>query len=318
MNAQVLLRSCASLVLVAALGCARVPAVADRPTALDPGPPMHPAVPAPLPAAGSTPFDAKGFAASLESQSECEASARRLRRSSPDQGWALLRACIERAPFSRGPFVQLSLLTTGAWDEDLQGRPDAPLLMTRLIAARGGDVEGDLSTLQKSRAPVFTLAAALKQPEVYKGRYLILRGALTDLKSEGGVQAALISESTLRGATRELEVGPKDRIERTSSWGGSADLRATRFGEGEARASTSSQVSTTSARLVRRFENEKQSTGRSALGRLAKADPFLEPGKEFVFLGRFDGLRQGPEGEEPTPLITVVSYFAPSPLVIEY
>ena len=304
------------LLLTAALGCATAPAIGDKPVPLDPGPQMHPAAPAPVPPP-ATAFDAKAFAASLETPAECEGSARRLRKSSPDQGWALLRACVERAPFARGPFVQLSLLTSGAWDEDLQSRPDAPQLVTRLIAARGGDVEGDLSTLQRSRTPVFTLAAALKQPDLYKGRYLILRGALQELKSEGGVQAALINESTLRGATREMEVGPKYRTEHESSGTGSIDVRSTRFGNASARGNYSNQGSSSSSKVVKRFENEKTSTGRSALGRLAKADPFMEPGKEFVFLGRFDGLRQGPEGEDPTPLMTMMSYFAPSPLVVE-
>ena len=312
MNARLAL----PLALTAALGCATAPAIGDLPVPLDPGPQMHPAATAPVPPPAAA-FDAKAFAASLESPSECEASARRLRRSSPDQGWALLRACVERAPFARGPFVQLSLLTTGAWDEELQSRPDAPQLMTRLIAARGGDVEGDLSTLQKSRTPVFTLAAALKQPDVYKGRWLILRGALQELRSEGGAQAALIAESTLRGATREMEVGPKYRTEHQSSGSGSAEVRTTRFGDASARGNYSTQGSSSSSMVKKRFENEKASTGRSALGRLAKADPFMEPGKEFVFLGRFDGLRQGPEGEDPTPILTVVSYFAPSPLVVE-
>ena len=114
-----------------------------------------------------------------------------------------------------------------------------------------------------------------------------------------------------------MEVGPKYKTERQSSGSAAVDVKTSRYGNASATGNYSDQGSTTSSKVVRRFENEKTATGRSALGRLAKADPFMEPGKEFVFLGRFDGLRPGPEGEEPTPLLTVVSYFAPSPLVVE-
>ena len=40
-----------------------------------------------------------------------------------------------------------------------------------------------------------------------------------------------------------------------------------------------------------RYDNISNDTGREALGRLPKADPFLAPGRDFVILARFDGMR---------------------------
>src|SRR5438045_6578913 len=126
-------------------------------------------------ARGSPSFDAKAFAATQPSPFDCESSARRLRETSPDQAWAALIACVERQGWSRGDFTSLERITGGFWAEDLTTRPDAPRLIARIIAARGGDVEGDISLVQKSRVPLFTLSAALRQPGVYNGRSLLAR-----------------------------------------------------------------------------------------------------------------------------------------------
>jgi hypothetical protein len=304
--------------LLAALlaGCAGPAAteVGERPTRLETASAARPA-PTAVPAPAS--FDAKGFVAGIETPADCEQSAREVRRSNPDQGWALLRACVEKPRFARGPFVQLGLLTSGAWDEDLQNRPDAAVLVGRIIASRGGDVEGDLPALQKNRVPVFSLSAALRQPEVYKGRWVVLRGAMGELRSEGPLQAALIYESSLQGATREMEVGPKYRSEYQSSVSGNATANSSRYGSASASGNVTRQGSSSQVKVERRFENEKRSTGRQALGRLAKPDPFLEPGQEFVFVGRFDGVRPAPEGETAAALVTLVGYFAPAALVVQ-
>src|SRR5205814_10006153 len=168
-------------------------------------------------ARGSPSFDAKAFAATQPSPFDCESSARRLRETSPDQAWAALIACVERQGWSRGDFTSLERITGGFWDEDLTTRPDAPRLIARIIAARGGDVEGDIPLVQKSRVPLFTLAAALRQPDVYKGRWVLVRGALSDIRQDGGRTAAMMRETSLRATAREVQVGNISRVDRSSS-----------------------------------------------------------------------------------------------------
>jgi hypothetical protein len=73
---------------------------------------------------------------------------------------------------------------------------------------------------------------------------------------------------------------------------------------------------------MRRYDNISEETGREALGRLPQADPFLEPGKDFVVLARFDGIRITSGGDDEDedapklPVLTIVGYYAPHPLVV--
>ena len=57
-------------------------------------------------------------------------------------------------------------------------------------------------------------------------------------------------------------------------------------------------------------------TGRKVLGRLPEADPFLEPDKEFVFVGRFDGAKPSND-EQKVALLNVYGYYRPAALVIQ-
>jgi hypothetical protein len=263
------------------------------------------------------PFDSKSWVADQATAIECEAGARRIRERSPQQGWEALRACVDKTRFqARGPFTQLHLLTSGAWDEDLTTRPEAPRLIAKVIALRGGDVEGDLPAAQKSRAPVFSLAAALSQPDVYKGRWLVFRGRIGEVRSEANITTAVVSESSLRSTEKNTPVGLKSRTEQESRFGGSADVRSTHYGNVSGSAQSTSSSRSTSSQVKTSWENEKFVTGRQALGRLAQPDPFLEPNKDFIFLARFDGVRSSSEGEE-VAVLSIVSYFPPSALLIE-
>jgi hypothetical protein len=239
-----------------------------------------------------------------------------MHKQNPNQGWEALRACVEKSHFARGQFTHLTLLTNGFWDEDLQTRPEAPRLLARIIALRGGDVEGDLPSIQKSRAPVFSLAAALRQPDVYKGRWLVVRGRIGDLRSEGTVHTALLSESSLRSAEKEVQVGNRYKSESESSHSGSAEVRTSRYGDASARGEGKSNYKSSQSQVKSTWENEKVITGRQALGRLSQADPFLEPNKDFIFLARFDGVRSNSEGDE-VAVLSIASYFPPNALLIE-
>ncbi len=275
-----------------------------------------PAAPTPLRAAAPAAFDARGFAQAQSTPAECEESARSMRQTSRDDAWSALRACVERSRWPQGAFTALQTLIGGAWDDDLKQRADAPALVARVVAARGGDVDGDLPLVQRSRVPVFSLRAALDQPELYKGRYILLRGSLADLRAEGGLATALLRESALRSAVREFETGPKARTDREETTTLNGDLRTAAYGDFQGRGAVGRSGRTDRATVSRRFENENVITGRQALGRLAQADPFLEPGREFVFLARFDGVRTD-DDDATLGLLTVVSYFEPAPLLVQ-
>jgi hypothetical protein len=264
----------------------------------------------------AAPFDARGFAATQLTPAECEKAARQLREANPNQGWAALAACVERSRWPRGEFTHLELLTAGAWDQDLQTRPDAPRLIAKVVALRGGDVEGDIPLVQKSRAPVFTLAAALRQPEVYKGRWLLMRGALSEIRQEGTKAALVMRETSLRATAREIQDGSISRVDRSGTSSARAEVQTSRYGDARGSAQVSSSGRTEYSRVKQRFENERVETGRRAVGRLPQADPFLEPEKDFLFLARFDGVSPGRD-EQPVAMLTVAAYFQPNALLIQ-
>jgi hypothetical protein len=283
-------------------------------------------MPTPTPQAGPTrleasprpapPFDAKGFAATQLTPLECEKSARDLYEIKPDQGWAALVACIERSRWPRGEFTHLELLTRGTWDQELQTRPEAPRVIAKIVALRGGDVEGDIPLVQKSRVPVFTLAAALRQPDVYKGRWILVRGALSEIKQDGNKAAALMRETSLRATSREVQEGSISRVDRSNSASARAEVQTSRYGNARGEAQMSSRGRTEYSTVKQRFENERVETGRRAVGRLPQADPFLEPEKDFLFLARFDGVNPG-QDQQPVAMLSIAGYYQPNALLIQ-
>ena len=262
------------------------------------------------------PFDPKNFAAAQLSPLECEKAARQIHDANADRGWAALGACIERARWPRGEFTQLELLTRGYWDQDLQTRADAPRLIAKVVALRGGDVEGDIPLVQKSRVPLFTLAAALRQPDVYKGRWVLVRGALNEIRQEGPRAALMLRETSLRATAREVQVGTVSRVDRSGTTTVRAEAQSTRYGNARASGQLSSSGRTEYSTVNQKFENERVETGRRAVGKLAQADPFLEPEKDFLFLARFDGVSPA-QDEHPVALLTVAGYFQPNALLLQ-
>src|SRR5512138_310714 len=126
------------------------------------------------------------YAARFPSAVECEAAARRLLRSSPDRAWAVLRACVER-----GKFTALKRLLDGAWDKDLRERNDAALVLGRVVAARGGDILGDLAAFRQARIPIFGLEPAMNTPDLYKGRVLLFRARIEEVRPQPGKRSVV-------------------------------------------------------------------------------------------------------------------------------
>jgi hypothetical protein len=189
-------------------------------------------------------------------------------------------------------------------------------VIARIVALRGGDVEGDIPLVQKSRVPVFTLAAALRQPDVYKGRWILVRGALSEIKQDGNKAAALMRETSLRATSREVQEGSISRVDRSSSASARAEVQTSRYGNARGEAQMSSRGRTEYSTVKQRFENERVETGRRAVGRLPQADPFLEPEKDFLFLARFDGVNPG-QDQQPVAMLSIAGYYQPNALLIQ-
>lgn len=319
-------RLLAALPFLCALACASAPqpVPGPTPTALTTAPPPQAPPPAPPPAQ----FDPRAWVAAQELANDCEADAYRMKAQNPETAWIALRACVEKQKFVRGPFVQMNTLVS-RWEEELSTKPEAARVVARIIANRGGDVTGDLAATQRARAPIFSLAAALNQPAVYKGRYVLMRASIKDIKTDPKEAAAtfVLAETSFH---QSESMRDQKTIVSSSSYGGSSSgsgslsgsySSTSGSGSGRLDASGSSQYSggsthTTTFGGKAVYSNLVRETGRVALGRMPSADPFLQPGNEFVVLGRFDGTRQE-ENVGAVAVVSIVAYFRPAALMVE-
>jgi hypothetical protein len=287
--------------------------VASEPLRAQPAAQAAPAAAPALPAAAAP--DPRSTAARIQRADLCEQAARAAQASSRDRAWQLLQACVEK-----GNFTLIKRLLDGAWDKDLQVRSDAAQLIAKVIAARGGDVYGDLNMLRQKRVPIFGLAPAAGHPELYQGRLVLLRARVDDVKAEKGRATVRLAEFALSGQLKDVAGSERyvtrNRSQSSSQWSRSAiSGSARRQYQGESE-------KTEGWERTQRTENTPQETGLQALAKLQAADPFFEPGRQFVVLGRFDGVREvpgeGEEGEaERVPVLSVILYVEPSPIIVE-
>jgi hypothetical protein len=262
------------------------------------------------------PLNAQTFAAQYPNPNVCERQARRYLSLSRDDAWAALKACIEGTPFT-----SLQALMSGAWSQELRSRPGAAALIAKVVAHRGGSVEGDLRLLNEQRLPIFSLAAAIAQPDTYKGRYVLVRAQVGDMRTAEEKPTVWLVEQGLGSVASEQQVGIATRTDSVSTTSGNVGGETT-LGGGNVSGSLAKDKTTRNSHTILRYDNISSDTGRAALGRLQKADPFLAPGRDFVILARFDGMRTtsgalDEEDEGPRiPVLSIVSYHIPHPLVV--
>ncbi|MET0403680.1 MAG: hypothetical protein ABW123_14810 [Cystobacter sp.] len=258
----------------------------------------------------------KAFGARYATPAQCEEAARALQPRSRDAAWAALRSCVERTHFTL-----LGAMLAEAWSEDLRVRPDAARLIARVVASRGGSVAGELSLLHEHRVPIFSLSDAIAQPDTYRGRYLLLRAQVADVRNDEDKPTVWLVEQSVGSVEREV-VSPITRRQSTRVRSGSLGGEVGPLGRANVGGQLVTQEQEQTSVSVSRYDNYSDETGREALGRLQGADPFFAPGKDFVVLARFDGLRTtsggGDEDEEAPqlPVLTIVSYHAPHPLIV--
>ncbi len=272
-------------------------------------PPPEPKQPYPGHEPGAAPRDVRtldpvAYAKAYPRPELCEDAARRLQKASRDKAWEVLRACV-----AAGDFTTLSRLVDGGWSEELRTRPDASLVLAKVIASRGGDVDGDVARLREHKIPLFALGPALSSPELYRGRLVLLRAEVKDVKLAGAKATARLAEFAV-GIT-ERYVASSERLVRRDSQSYSSSDGPNAYGE-----------SSRTVQRQRRFvSNVPVPTGLEAIARLGQVDPFFGPGRQYVVLARFDGVRDQ-EGEEPdepvrVALVSIVAYYEPSPAMVE-
>jgi hypothetical protein len=261
-------------------------------------------------------LDPVAYAAKLPKGAPCEAAARALLPTSADKAWGTLRACV-----ARGGFTALSRIVDGAWDEELRTRSDAAVVVAQVVAARGGDVTGDLNSLRARRIPIFALGPSISHPDLYKGRLLLVRARVDDIRAEKGRTTVQLAEFALGGRAHWVEGNTRSVRNSSSRGNASVEVSSSKYGAAKAKGAYESGSTTTWGKETKRFDNVAEETGNVALARLAAPDPFLEPGRQFVVLGRFDGVRslanEDEEGNAVVGVLSVIAYFEPSAHVVE-
>jgi hypothetical protein len=274
---------------VSTLACVRTAPMPDVPDDQLADAPL-PVAPRPLAQPAPRKFDAAAWVAEQRIATECEETAYALRRQAPNRAWLAMKACVELGRFRHGDkFVQIGVLVSH-WADELTARPDGPRVVARVIANRGGDVEGDLLRFQDARVPIFNLAAAIAQPALYRGRLVMVHAKVSRINAEGDGAATLnLSEVSFRSVSNF----------RTRVAGGGS------YFAGDARFTTIDNES-----------NVTYPTGREGLGKIPQADPFMQPQREFVFLAKYEGNRPDDSGQQ-IAILTVLSYDAPTAYMVE-
>ena len=177
--------------------------------------------------------------------------------------------------------------------------------------------------LRQRKIPIFGIGPAAGTPSLYQGRLVLMRARVDELRTEGGKPTVRLAEFALSGQVNYVEGNTRYTTRGKSSATGRAEYATDRYGSGRGRGELNRSSESASGIETRRTDNTPQETGLVALGRLTKADPFFEPGRQFVVLGRFDGVRDVPGDEEEEreaqkmPVLSVVTYVEPAAAIVE-
>jgi hypothetical protein len=157
-------------------------------------------------ASHDAPMTATEYAARFPTDGDCEAEARRIHEKKPELAVRLIKACVDR-----GDFRRLSGIVEAPWAAALAADKDAATVAARVVAARAGDVESDVKSLQKAGFDVSTLDDAFNAPDKAKDRRVVFRGRLdTDIKEKG-------RERLVETALEQGEIEPQATGRRVSA-----------------------------------------------------------------------------------------------------
>ena len=232
----------------------------------------------------------------------CEQAAQALRRQSPKKAWAFLRACAERPDFT-----ELDLVLRGPWMEDVRRYEKAGVeLMSQIVAHRGGNLMLDLSLLREGGVQLFELGTAIENSEVFRGRYVLLRGKVKRLMKRGHTHQLQVMQTTLQAENDKAR------------WSYSAAYRERQKGRSrdavDGYDASSGQVR---RELVVGTRTRSAETNRQFVAFLEEPPKTLREGDELLFLVRYEELTAPPEGDGApdqdvqTALCAVVAHFRP-------
>jgi hypothetical protein len=255
------------------------------------------ALPAPAPMSVD---EARSIAFAHEAAHTCEITARALRAKNQQRGWAVMEQCVRRPDFDN-----LELLLASPWIEEMRAHPDYGSLVAHVIAVRGGDVLYDLRLCRRAKLPVFSLKAAVAEPESYRGKLVLMRGAAKSGRSVGGARALEIMETRVMAESEWVAQGP--RVQSTT------ETAQSDFANDSVRRGPAERFRREEGTKVEVLHNVSVETGLELLAAIDEDAPFLESGTDYVLLLRFNGTREVVQGSEISeqPMATIVGYFEP-------
>lgn len=263
--------------------------------------------PTPSTSSSKTPLsadEARRIAIAHDAGHTCEQTARAMSKKDPQRGWAVMRECVKRNDFS-----DLEILIEGLWADDMAKDPDAAMMFAHVIAVRGGDVGADLRLLRRRKMPVYSLQAALAEPDAYKGRVVILRGVAKQGRSNGGarafrlVETKVMVESEWVSAPNTTRLSTRDSNELADQPG--VDVR----GRGVVERNRREQ-----SQKVEVEHNVNVETGLEMVGRVDSDEPSLEPATDYVLVVRFEGVKEAADEDgnvDEDGVGVVIGYFEP-------
>lgn len=213
------------------------------------------------------------------------ASAARAEVPGTERSWAALQACVRR-----GDFTHLAELVAD-WEDDLAHRPDAPALLTKVIAARGGMVRDDVRLLREAGIGVFDLKSAMLQPDVYRGKLVLFLAQL-----EAAEDGALVLVEQSRTTTVSSITAPQDTQLEQRTTSGRVGLQTNGLlGSGD----VSGGVRTDSkrGRQEQRLDFGYTETGTTVLAHLERPTLALTASTPAVFLAQFEGTKPPSEND---------------------
>lgn len=257
-------------------------------------------VQAPHKPAPITADEARSIALAHDAAHTCELTARAISAKDNARGWAVMQQCV-----TRPDFTDLEILLGVPWIDDLRAHHDHGSIVGHVIAARGGDVTHDLRLVRRAKLPVFSLKAAVNEPDSYKGKLVLMRGNARSGRSVNGARALELAETKVMAESEWVSIGTRTQSETTTE--------QRDFANNNVRRGLNERFGRTEGGKVEVLHNVSVETGLEIMAAVEGDAPFLESGSEYVLLLRFDGTREVIDGSETDerPMATVLGYFEP-------
>ncbi len=239
------------------------------------------------------------------SADDCEAAAREWIDVDEAVAWKRLIGCV-----TRPDFAYLRRLLKAPWLDVVRTKKDAAMVLAKVIATRGGQVDDDLALLRRARIPLFPYGSALATPSVYEGRLLLVRGRIVEGRGANGGMEVHVEETVRRARVFDRQIEHDLESQQVIADDGV-------IGRRPPRTTTVHYKRRTAPRQQVDVEHFSKPTGHELVARLARADPFLVQGRDFIFLVRFGGAAERGDGETLTGVGDIVAFYEASLLRVD-